>query len=262
MKNDGIMIYLGKLCRAEGGAFMKIVICEDSKDDRSALSTHIMKYLNENGSDAELAVYESGEAFLSDWETIKTDDVKIAFLDIYMTGMSGIEVAERIRSTGDSMVIIFTTVSRDHGLDGYTVKALQYLVKPVGYPEIVDVLNGCMALFADSLRYIEVLSDKIAVKVLLKDITHVEVYSNYCLIHTTTGVIKCRLTLDEIEQRLANGGFLRTHRSYVVNMRYIQSVAEDDFVLTNGTLIPIRRNDKLAVKQIHMDYLFALRRRK
>jgi DNA-binding LytR/AlgR family response regulator len=239
---------------------MKVVVCDDNRDDRSDLCSHIMKYLKENGSDAELAVYENGEAFLRDWDVNKYRDVKIAFLDIYMTGMSGIEVAERIRSAGDDMVIIFTTVSRDHGLDGYSVKALQYLVKPVGYREVADVLSGCMALLADSLRYIEVLSDKIAVKVLLKDITYVEVLSNYCLIHTTTNTIKCRLTLDEIEQRLENSGFLRTHRSYVVNMRYIQNIAEDDFILTNGALVPIRRSDKLAIKQAYMDYLFALRR--
>jgi len=155
------------------------------------------------------------------------------------------------------MVIVFTTSSPDHGLDGYSVKALQYLLKPVEYAALKDTMDDCMAIFADSLQYIEVVTDRVAVKIPLKDILYIEIHAHYALIHTVNDIIKCRITLDEVEKQLVGKTFLRTHRSFIVNMRYIKSVEDNDFILTNNEAVPIRKNDKLKVKQAYMDYIFA-----
>jgi DNA-binding LytR/AlgR family response regulator len=247
------------------GDFMKIIVCDDNTQDRGIINSHIKKYFKENSCPVDITAYAAAELFLKDWNENKLNPsatVKIAFLDIYMPGISGIELAKEIRKTDEGMVIIFTTSSVDHGLDGYSVKALQYLVKPVAYSEVEDILNECMARFAESLRYIEVMSERLAVKILLKDILFIETFDHDCLFHTAENQIKSRLTLDEIQRQLDGSTFLKTHRSYIVNMRYIKSISENDFVLTNGTMIPIRRNDRLAVKQAYMDYLFELRRGK
>jgi DNA-binding LytR/AlgR family response regulator len=241
---------------------MKIAICDDTAKDRRNINSHIKKYFKENSCLVELAVYNTGESFLKDWANGKSKDVKIAFLDIYMPGINGVELAKVIRKTNEDMVIVFTTNSVDHGLDGYSVKAFQYLIKPVAYPEVEDVLNGCMARFADSLSYIEVISERLTFKILHKDILFIEMFNHDCWFHTTDSKIKSRLTLDEVQRQLDGSTFLKTHRSYIVNMRYIKSISKNDFVLTNGAMIPIRRNDKLAVKQVYIDYLFALRRGK
>jgi DNA-binding LytR/AlgR family response regulator len=66
-----------------------------------------------------------------------------------------------------------------------------------------------------------------------------------------------RLTLGEIEKQLDGNNFLKTHRSFVVNMRYVKNITGNDFELINGTTVPIRRNDKATIKQAYMDYLFA-----
>jgi DNA-binding LytR/AlgR family response regulator len=239
---------------------MKIAICEDTAEDRGVINSHIKKYFKENSCPVDIAIYDTGESFMKDWEDGESKDIKIAFLDIYMPGINGVELAKEIRKTDEDMVIIFTTNSADHGLDGYSVKALQYLMKPLAYPEVEDVLNGCMAKFADSLRYIEVMSERLTVKILFKDILFIEMFNHDCLFHTADNKIKSRLTLDEVQRQLDGSTFLKTHRSYIVNMRYIKSISENDFVLTTGAMIPIRRNDKLTVKQAYTDYLFALRR--
>jgi len=236
---------------------LKIIVCDDIADDRQALCSLIDKYLDEIRGTAEILIYENGESLISDLKSLKSDEARIAFLDIYMPGQSGIDVARKIREADSNMAIIFTTTSPDHGLDGFSVKALQYLLKPVEYPELKDTLDDCMALFADSLRFIEVISSKTAVRILLKDITYIEIIAHDCLINTISGTTKCRLTLDEMERQLGESTFLRTHRSFIVNMRYVKSVAENDFLLTTGVLVPIRRNDKLTVKQAYMDYVFA-----
>jgi len=240
---------------------MRIIVCDDTESDRLSTCQLIDKYLKEVNCAADILVYESGVKLLERLGNIKTDGPMIAFLDIYMPGVSGVDVAKKIRETDKDMVIIFTTTSPDHGLDGYSVKAFQYLLKPVEYPKLKDTLDDCMELFADFLQYLEVIVDRVAVKIPLKDIIFIEIHAHYGLIHTAKEVTKCRLTLDEVEQQLKGKNFLRTHRSFIVNMRYISNVDDNDFIMTNGESVPIRKNDKLKIKQEYMDYIFAQTRR-
>jgi len=236
---------------------MKIILCDDTASERKSICGHIEKYFREINCPVELFVYESADSLLKDYESLKAKEIKLAFLDIYMPGLSGVELARKIRETDKEIVIVFTTSSPDHGLDGYSVKALQYLLKPIGYDALKDTLDDCMAIFADSLQYIEVIAERVAVKIPLKDITYIEIHAHYGLIHTVNDTIKCRITLDEIEKKLTGKTFLRTHRSFIVNMKFVKSVEDNDFILTTGETVPIRKNDKLKVKQAYMDYIFA-----
>ena len=236
---------------------MNVIIYEDNQADRSSLFCHIKKFFKEQSCLVNITEYESGESFLKDMEAPKIKNANIAFLDIYMPGINGIELANKIRESDEDMVIVFITTSRSHALDGYSVDALQYLVKPVEYSNVENILKKCVKLFADSLGFIEVISKKILIKILLKDILYIEVFGNDCLIHTLSETVRSRITLDEIQKGLDKSMFLRTHRSCVVNMRHIQNVEENDFLLTNGAVVPIRKSDGLAVKQAYMDYVFA-----
>lgn len=239
---------------------MNIVFCEDNHEDRLALNFLIKRFFRELICPVKITVYEKGGLFLSDWDNGKLKDTKIVFLDIFMPEVNGIEVARKIRETDEDMVIIFTTSSKDHGLDGYSVQAFQYLVKPVAYPELAKTLDKCVKLFSELMRFIEVTEDRLKVKVFLKDILYMEIFNTTSLIHTGTRTIKSYIPLHELEKQLDGCNFLRTHRSFIVNMRHIDDVAKDAFVLKNGKTVPIRRNDKLAVKQAYMDYLSAMTR--
>jgi len=240
---------------------MKIIVCDDTASDRLSICQLVDKYLKDINCQADILVFENGERLLSKLDTINSNEPRLAFLDIYMPEVSGVEVARKIRETDKEMVIIFTTTSPDHGLDGFSVKALQYLLKPVKYPELKDALDDCMSLFADYLHYIEVIVDRVAVRVPLKDIIYIEIHAHYGLIHTQKDTIKCRLTLDEMEQHLSEKAFLRTHRSFIVNMRYVSNIDDNDFIMSNGDSVPIRKNDKQNIKQAYMDYIFAQTRR-
>ena len=62
------------------------------------------------------------------------------------------------------------------------------------------------------------------------------------------------ISLSELEKNLGGSPFLRCHRSYLVNMRFVQSVLENDFLLETGERIPIRRSNGKAVKQAYLDF--------
>jgi len=244
----------------QGGQPLNIVICEDVEKDAELLHLYIERYYEEVNCSGKITVYKSGDELLNDFANKRTDDVNIIFLDIFMPGTDGIDTARKIRETDKKMIIVFTTTSKDHGLDGYSVNALQYLVKPVNYHDLKSVFDNCMERFAGSLRFIEVLSDRLTIRAYLKDIIYIESFGDSLHIHTVNGTIKTFLPISEMEKQLGSKTFLRTHRSFIVNIPYIKDVAESDFILTNGALIPIRRNDKMTVKQAYMDYVFTYTR--
>jgi DNA-binding LytR/AlgR family response regulator len=237
---------------------MNVIICEDTKEDAAVLHSHIQKYFKSINCPVNIIAYNNGDSFLEDFEAKKLSNIQIVFLDIYMPGINGINLAKKIRRTNDEIVVVFTTMSDNHALDGFAVSALQYLLKPVDYLQVESTLSKCIKLFADSLRFIAVLSGRLTVKIYLKDIMYIEVFNSTILIHTVSETIKSYLSLSELEKQLEGSTFLRTHRSYVVNMCYINDMDTNNFILKDNTVIPIRRDDKLKIKQIYRDYLSVL----
>jgi len=236
---------------------MEIAICDDLNEDKYCLFNSINTYCETNFINVTITGYDSGESLL---EKFKKDFFNIIFLDIYMNGLSGIDTAKRIRKIDKDCVLIFVTTSSEHALDGFAVNALHYLVKPMTVAKITEVFTRCQKVINTAQQFIEVMSNRVLVKILIKSINFIEVYDKACFIHKDSEVIKTYLSLGEIATQLDTKIFLHCHRSYIVNMRYIINVADNDFILQSGTSIPIRRAEKQSIKQIYMNYLFSLTR--
>lgn len=113
---------------AKGGVLkMMIAIVDDTCDDRRRLHRQLENALRSRNVQADILEFDSGEAFLT---AASRQRFGVAFMDIYMSGASGIEVAHELRKRDRNCLIVFTTVSKDHALDGFKVRAMQYLVKP------------------------------------------------------------------------------------------------------------------------------------
>ena len=106
---------------------MRIAIVDDLETERAQLKTRLARQLRLCGAEAQLLEFESGESFLA---AEKEQRFTAAFLDIYMHGMSGMDAAKELRKTDADCLLVFTTTSTDHALEGFQVRALHYLVKP------------------------------------------------------------------------------------------------------------------------------------
>ncbi len=232
---------------------MKIAICDDLESDRQAIIHMIKKYCKDYNLELDLYDYENGHKLLSDF---KHEKFELIFLDIYMNNINGIEIAKEIRLQDSDIIIIFMTTSKDHALDAFEVDAMQYLVKPVDYEKLQHIFNKCQKLFSDNMRFIEVPSNGLSVKIFLKDIYYIEVYNKTCLLHTNRLTIKTYTPLSKLWELLDGSPFLRCHRSYIVNMFYIDDILETDFLLKNSDKIPIRKESSSDIKQTYSDYFF------
>lgn len=236
---------------------MRIAICDDINADKHCLFNSINGYSQARFINVVIMEYDSGEALLANFTK---DMFDIIFLDIYMHGLSGIDTAKKMREIDKDCLLVFATTSREHAIDGFALNAIHYLVKPVNIEKIAEVFNRCKKILNAAKQYIEVISDRLLVKILVKSINYIEVYDKACFIYKDSEVIKVYVTLEEIAKKLDGRNFLRCHRSYIVNMQAIVNVADNDFILKAGKKVPIRQTEKQTIKQKYLDFLFSLAR--
>ena len=235
---------------------MNIAICDDFYQDKHYLFKSLSNFCATNYLDAAITEYDSGEVLL---KTFAKGMFDIIFLDIYMAGLNGIDTAKKIRDIDKECLLVFVTSSNEHAVDGFAVNALHYLIKPISAEKLAEVFARCQKIL-NAAEYLEVMSERLLVKIPVNSIQYVEVYDKACFIHKDLAEIKTYLSLEEIAKQLDKRIFLRCHRSYIVNMCYIASVGDKDFILRSGSRIPIRQSEKQAIKQTYMNFLFSAAR--
>ena len=112
---------------------MRIAIVDDISEERTLLRNRLESQFSRRNVHTDILEYENGETFLT---AAKECPFTVVFLDIYMNGSNGIDTAKELRRSDTDCLLIFTTTSTDHALEGFQVRALHYLVKPYSRPEI------------------------------------------------------------------------------------------------------------------------------
>ena len=131
---------------------MRIAIVDDLAAERTLLKDRLEQQLHRRNVQADILEYESGETFL---EAARKAPFTAAFLDIYMDGMTGMEAAKKLRKTNTDCLLVFTTTSTDHALEGFQVRALHYLVKPFTEADIDALTDELLARIPQPDKYIK-----------------------------------------------------------------------------------------------------------
>jgi len=233
---------------------INIALCEDDANDAHTLR----RIVAASGISADTHVYENTEQFLS---SFRAHMFQLVFLDIYFEGSAdGIDTALKIRELDPDVWIAFTTSSPDFATFGYKVHAQQYLTKPLDEEEVLLLLSRA----AD---YFDKMSDEIFVTIERKkrgirqsEIRYVEVFNKKCMIHLASETIETYLSLEDMERQLTLPSFLRCHRSYIVNMDYIQGDDGRDFIMQGGEKVYIGHLIQWKTRKAYQEYLVRLAR--
>lgn len=226
---------------------MRIIICDDEPKYRQLLHERILQDSFSCDYDVEVTEYEGGEQLIGALNVGVSADVY--FLDIQMENGTddGIRVAKELRRRGDKGLIVYVTSFIDYVQTGYEVKAFRYLLKSQIQDGLMKVLadirqelageeSFCFQVNGENIRvnpgeiwYLE--SDKRQVRVVAER----EEYLYYG-------------KLEEAEKELGDG-FLRCHRSFLVNTAQIRKYSGEEIVLRNGKVLPISRTFAKEVKR-------------
>lgn len=233
---------------------MYIAIIENDIKDAELLNNMILHYCTKHSIEHSTRLFESGEQFIKSYTGKEYD---VIFLDIFMDGMTGMEVATKIRSLSESCLIVFSTQSRDFAVESYSVRAFHYLVKPYGYPELYRVMELCDKALMKRSHYIEVKEGRSLTKIRIGDILFTDYSNHYIYIHMNKKTVRCYKSFDEFSPILLKyPQFLNCYRNCLVNMDKVSTIDGRDFVMENGEKIPIYKKKFVELKEQYADYVF------
>lgn len=165
------------------------------------------------------------------YNVLQEKQVDLLFLDIQMPKLNGIDFVKNLENPPK---IIFTTAYDNYALEGYELDAVDYMLKPISFDRFLKAVNKVQRLYKPKVEqlsdndsfdqtFIYLKSEKIMVKVFLKDILFVESMQNYIQVVTATRSIICHKTISSIEEELPKHKFMRIHRSYIVAIDKIEA---------------------------------------
>lgn len=230
---------------------MNIAICENEKYQINQISSYVQEWSQENNVNTNIQSFSSGESFLFEWENNKNYDV--IFLDITMNKISGIDVSNIVREKDKEVSIIFITATASYALHGYNVGALQYLLKPLDknkFFHCLDMVSKNRIINKDNFILLE--SYKKTFKLDYSSIIYCVMYYPNVHIYTTKNMIEAKIKFTNLEGLLSDKGFIKPHRSYLVNLEHVHMIDNNHLILNNNDKIPISR---LKIKEVNRKFI-------
>ena len=228
----------------------RIAICEDIDIERKIIREKIDRFFQNANLRYLVKEYSSGETLLAEYQD-GAAVFDLIFMDIGLGGMNGIDTSIQIRKMDQFVNIAFLTSSRDYAIDGYEVGAIAYMIKPVEDEKFITLLSRLTRTEKPKSLTLKMRGRRKDFD--YRDIVYIESRGHRIILHLSDGTEESAYyKLDEIETMLTDDVFIRTHKSYLVNMDFIRN-AEEDFEMITGAVVPIRRHGK---KEIINRYLY------
>lgn len=193
---------------------MRIAICDDEQSERTLLLRYVQQY------DSKLLVeeYESAVELL---QAVKCQPYDIVFMDIEMPSCNGFDAAVELRKASHPPLIIFVTKGNSYTIQGYGV-AFRYLQKPISYDTFSTVLS--LAIKEKQPARISIFCDGAQRILPIKSILYCEALDHNVTVCTRSGNYTTRMTLSELIALLPSSDFASPHKSYLVNLNFVQSI--------------------------------------
>jgi len=234
-------------------ATISCLIIDDEAVAREVIATHLSKISN-------IKVIASCSNALEAFNWINQTRIDLVFLDINMPEISGISFAKSINK---DIRVIFTTAYRDYAVEGFELRAVDYLLKPIAFDRLLKAVNTYFETLQlaekpfsnteENSDFIFVRSDRKMIKIDFDVIHFIESFSDYLKIHLKDETIVTRETISAIEAKLPKQLFMRIHRSYLISIAHINSYT-NEYITVVDKALPISRSYKKEVLK-HLEKL-------
>ena len=236
---------------------IKIAFCDDDMEVLHQMNELIDRYRVERNEDITYAAFQSPFELLTEIEKgIRPD---ILFLDVVMPGQNGMDVAKEIRQYDTNMKIIFLTSSPEFAVESYSVGAYFYQLKPIWEESFFRLMDAVLAECEKKKKNSLILRSKDGItRIDLQQLEYCEVLGRKLLFHLENGaVLESAGSLDDLAgQLMQHSNFFRPHRSFLVNMEYIQNISSRSIKMVNDAEIPIPHGKCSEIKNTYMEYAF------
>lgn len=228
---------------------MRVVVVDDEKKMRDEIADYLKTFEKEQKVSVIAQVYESPEDFLEHYQK----DADLILLDVEMPGMDGISLARRIRQDDKEVLLMFITNMAQYALLGYSVGALDFVMKPINYytfaMKVRRVLKRVQKRESMQRTIVLNLPDGWK-KIDTKEIYFVEIQNRLLYYHTTEGEYVVKGTMQSAEKMLESDTFVKCNHWYLVNLRHVKEVKKNIAVVGKYELEISRRNKTAFLKAL------------
>ncbi len=223
---------------------IEIAILEANEQDFSHLASLLTKWSWNTGNGIEISRFTDGKII----EEFKRKKYDLLFAEIrtrQAKTAAGINICKTLRMNGYNNEIIVLTDFREYVFEGYNIQALNYLIKPVSQDTLSSTLNQYMELRTKDYYYLQ---DRGTInKIRYNDILFIQKQKHNIVFHTCADVYYERATLYDVTKKLPSC-FVRCHKSYILNLSHVQSVAGNMALLSDSSTQIIGRKYLTAIR--------------
>ena len=233
---------------------LKAAICDDEPAMLDYLCEHISEEFRRQGEDIQIAKFTSGNDFLSAHKKVPFDAV---FLDIDMPEISGFDIAEKI-SDNKRTLIVFVTTHDELVFSSLKFQPFRFIRKTHLNSELSETVSAVIKHVAQNIaeRKVEFQTKDRKIYIPADEIEYIEVYGHRLRVVVSDGEpVECYGSLSEFEKVLVPVGFVRTYKSYLVNLKYVYSMEQTKVVMDSKTEIPLSRYKASEIKEKFKEYL-------
>lgn len=234
---------------------LKIAACDDSPIFLENVVQLIKRWSEQSMIPVDIYTFDNGDALI---KKNNFESMDIIFLDILMPLLNGMDTARELRQRDTAVRIIFLTSSPEFALESYDVKAQGYLLKPVAYEKVKEVLDECVSALDMEPEHLVLKIFDGYQKVYFHDIDYIEAQNKKVVLYLKTGrTINAIQPLRSLEDELAgNADFFKCHRSYLVYLPNVEYFDNNTISTKSGRSIPIARGGAKAFKEAYFARMF------
>lgn len=214
-----------------------IAIVEDNPKELEIIKSYIQKFSKEEHVEIKISEFCDGIGIISPYQ----GGYEIIFLDIQMQFVDGLTTAKKIREKDEKVIIVFITHLEQYAIRGYSVGAMNFLIKPVSYFAFSEELKNCLKKINFSQVRNIMLQDKEGVMMVnINEIIYVESTGRILKMVTKLGNFELHYSLQFLEKQFNDSRFFRCHRGYLINMYFVERM-KDNEIFIGETKIPLSR---------------------
>ena len=233
-----------------------IAIVDKSSDSAQKLVDFLNHFSKENGVEFNIEVYLEAVTFLDDYKPW----LDMVIMDVDLPFMDGIKAGHKLREMDSRISITFITNLKQYAIEGYSVNALDFLLKPITYQRFETLIKKAIPVFiASKSRYILVSCLGGIKCVDSTDILYVEVRTHQILYYLNSGeTITTWGNLSEVKNNLPDGAFKKCNKSCLVNLRNVRRIDGNEVTVGNKKL-HLPRSQKNRFMEALTEYLSFVR---
>lgn len=230
-----------------------IALCDDERKDLDTL-TGFLEELPDAGYQMETVPLQSGAELVELYRQGRR--FHLVVLDMMMEPLDGIETARQIRRYDTDVPILIVTATPEYAIDGYSVNASRYILKPVDRKAFLQEVRGVLDRSkTQKSHYYSFTCDSGIIKLGLDDIRYFESDLRTITVHTHGPCYSFTGRIKALEQELAPYDFVRVHKSYIVNLRSVHRIFKDTVTLSDGGEIPLSKNRSKEIHALLLHYM-------